>query len=66
MRAASQAENQQSKMNVTIYCDAAENTVRKTVNTHGKIRKFDNGGHRIGLIVITEGEAYAPPRGLRQ
>jgi len=56
MRAQAKQRTNKAKMNVTIYCDAAENTVRKTVNTHGKIRKFDNGGHRIGLIVITEGE----------
>lgn len=40
--------------NLTIYCDSAENTFRKVVNTYGKIKKFDNGGYRVGLYV--EGE----------
>ena len=32
-----------------IWCDAAENTVTRVINSYGKQRKFDNGGHRIGL-----------------
>lgn len=37
-------------MKTEIYFDAHENTVRATVNRFGKKLKFDNGGHRIGII----------------
>ena len=33
-----------------IWCDAAENTVTRAVNSYGKQAKFDNGGYRVGLV----------------
>jgi hypothetical protein len=36
-----------------IWCDAAQNTVRKTVNSYGRVAKFDNGGCRVGIVVDT-------------
>lgn len=32
-----------------IWCDAAENTVRRVMNGYGRVRKYDNGGYRVGL-----------------
>jgi hypothetical protein len=34
-----------------IYCDGAENTVTRVVNSHGRQQKFDNGGYRAGLKI---------------
>ncbi|MGH9931019.1 MAG: hypothetical protein ACREA9_17565 [Pyrinomonadaceae bacterium] len=34
-----------------IFCDSAENTVVKVVNSYGRQAKFDNGGYRAGLKV---------------
>jgi hypothetical protein len=44
------AESIKLKDGAVIFCDAAENTVKKVVNSYGKKIKFDNGGHRIGLV----------------
>jgi translation elongation factor EF-1alpha len=41
----------------TIFCDAAENTVRRVVNSYGKIRTFNNGGYRIGVCDANGHEA---------
>jgi hypothetical protein len=32
-----------------IWCDSAENTVVRVVNSYGRQKKFDNGGYRVGL-----------------
>jgi len=32
-----------------IWSDAAQNTVRRRVGTHGRLVKFHNGGYRIGI-----------------
>lgn len=43
-----------------IFCDAAQNTKRVKVNSYGKLRKFHNGGHRVGIVVVNEdGERVA-------
>lgn len=33
----------------TIWCDAAQNKVRRVVNGYGRKATFDNGGYRIGV-----------------
>lgn len=43
-------------MNI-IYCDAAPNTVKKQIGSHGKMVKFDNGGYRIGVYDETAAQA---------
>lgn len=43
-------------MTVTIYTDAAKNTVSRVVNRYGKKVAFDNGGYRIGLFIEESGE----------
>ena len=47
-----------SNGNATIWCDAAENTVIRTVNSYGKKVKFHNGGYRIGILAETDSGEY--------
>jgi hypothetical protein len=41
-----------------IWCDAAQNTVVKVVNSYGRQAKFDNGGYRVGLVAETSAGDY--------